>query len=96
MPCWVPEEQVFLYPRPGATHAFGPGLSTGLACGRSGDPVLMRGLQEVIERDAGIGAWCGRYRQEEWDIDAVLRMLDPGIPGRMLRPNLTYRCYRVD
>ena len=45
----------------------GPSTSTGLGCGRLGQPVLLRGLQEVIERDALMGAWWGRYPLWEWE-----------------------------
>ncbi len=91
LPYWVPAELVYLYPRAGAGHAICPGVSTGLACGRMGDPIVLRGLQEVIERDAVTGAWWGRYAIEEYarrDVLAHLRR-------RLERPNLTYRCYRV-
>ena len=94
-PAWVPEDFVFLAPRPGRGHRFGPAISTGLACGRTCDPVLLRGLQEAIERDALVGAWWGRYPLEEHDPQCVLRLLAPDQPARLLRPNLTYRCYRV-
>jgi len=56
-PVWAPEEMVHLSLRPGARHRLTPGLSTGLSCGRKGDPVVLRGLQEVLERDALVGAW---------------------------------------
>jgi ribosomal protein S12 methylthiotransferase accessory factor len=94
-PCWVPEEMAYLFLRPGEGHRYCPGLSTGLACGRSGQPVLLRGLQEVIERDAVVGAWWGSYPIEEWPLAEVLQALDRGLAGRQLRPNLRYRCYRV-
>jgi ribosomal protein S12 methylthiotransferase accessory factor len=94
-PCWVPEELAYLALRPGERHAFGPGLSTGLASGRHGDPVLLRGLQEVIERDALVGAWWGRYGVEEWPPAEVLDSLG-GRAARLRRPNLHYRCYRID
>ncbi len=55
-----------------AGHRFSPGYSTGLACGRAGDPLVLRGLQEVIERDAVIGAWFGRYRVAEYHANVVL------------------------
>jgi ribosomal protein S12 methylthiotransferase accessory factor len=93
--CWVPEEMVFLYPRSGAGHNLCPGVSTGLVCGRVGDPVLLRGLQEVIERDAVIGAWWSSYALEKWSPDRVYAALDPTLPPRLLRPNLRYRFYRV-
>ncbi|MCC6416816.1 MAG: YcaO-like family protein [Gemmataceae bacterium] len=93
-PCWVPEELAYLALRPGERHTFCPGFSTGLASGRHGDPVLLRALQEVIERDAVIGAWWGRYPVEEWEAAEILTRL--GERGaRVRRPNLRYRCYRV-
>ena len=53
----------------------------------------MRGLQEVIERDAVVGAWWGRYPLQEHPFSAVLTHL--GDAARIVRPNLTYRCFRV-
>src|SRR5262249_21516827 len=90
-PLWAPEELVFLE-SPGR---FTPGLSTGLACGRAGDPVLLRGLQEVVERDALVGAWWGRYPLGEHDTKEVFSLLDRSLPDRLLRPHLRYRCYRA-
>lgn len=95
-PCWVPEELAYLYSRAGIKHSICPGVSTGLSCGRVGDPVLVRGLQEVIERDAVVGAWWGSYLLEEWDQGPVLTLVGPEIAQRILRPNLRYRFYRVD
>jgi ribosomal protein S12 methylthiotransferase accessory factor len=94
-PWWVPEDMAYLFSRPGARHQICPSISTGLACGREGDPVLLRGLQEVIERDAAVGAWWGSYPLEEWEHGEVLRALDSDIARRILRPNLQYRFYRV-
>src|SRR5262249_44640361 len=93
-PWWVPEEMVYVYARDGR-HRLAPAGSTGLTCGRVGDPVLVRGLQEVIERDTLVGAWWGRYPLEEWPADAVWRGLGPDITERVVRPNLRYRFYRV-
>jgi ribosomal protein S12 methylthiotransferase accessory factor len=95
LPWWVPEELVYLSVRPGDCNRLGPSTSTGLSCGRTGDPVLLRGLQEVIERDALLGAWWGRYPLEEQDADRVFAALPPSIPPRLRRPNLRYRCYRI-
>jgi ribosomal protein S12 methylthiotransferase accessory factor YcaO len=53
--------------------------------------VLLRGLQEVIERDALVGAWWGHYALEEHDPERLLA----GLP-RLVRPNLRWRFYRVD
>lgn len=95
-PWWVPEELAYLYPRPGAGHRFQPTTSTGLSCGRSGHPVLLRGLQEGIERDALVGAWWERYPLEEWPAEAVFRLVGVTQAGRVVcRPNLRYRFYRV-
>jgi ribosomal protein S12 methylthiotransferase accessory factor YcaO len=90
-PRWAPAWLVFL--DGGSVH--GPSLSTGLSAGRPGDPVLLRGLQEVIERDALVGAWWGRYPLEEHDSRHVFALLPNDLPARLHRPNLTYRCYRV-
>ena len=76
-PVWVPEELVFLTPRPGECQRHTYGFSTGLSCGRVGDPVLLRGAQEVIERDALVGGWWGRYPVEEWPAEAVRELLGP-------------------
>lgn len=94
-PVWVPEELIYIVPRSGRDHRLGPGLSTGLSCGRMGDPVLLRGLQEVIERDAIIGAWWGSYPLEEWEANQVFSLLEPSLSEKLLRPNLRYRFYRV-
>ncbi len=93
---WVPEDLVFLYPRDGSVHGFGPSVSTGLSSGRPGQPVLLRGVQEVVERDALLGAWWGRYPLVEWEPDRVLGLLDPSLTRRLIRPNLRCRFYRVD
>jgi ribosomal protein S12 methylthiotransferase accessory factor YcaO len=57
--------------------------------------VLLRGLQEVIERDALLGAWWSRYPLEEHDPGRVLAALGPSQAERLLRPNLRYRWYRI-
>src|SRR3954462_14448699 len=67
-----------------------------MACGQWGQPVLLRSLQETIERDAVVGAWWGGYRLEEHDAKQVFAVLDPAIAPRLLRPNLRYRFYRID
>jgi ribosomal protein S12 methylthiotransferase accessory factor len=95
VPRWVPEGLVFLQPRPGAAWEFGPSISTGLACGRAAEVVLLRGLQEVIERDALVGAWWERYLLVEYPTDEVFHVLPARLPARLLRRNLRYRCYRV-
>jgi ribosomal protein S12 methylthiotransferase accessory factor YcaO len=91
---WVPEEMVFLMPRRGTTQHHTPGFSTGLSCGPLSHPVLLRGLQEVIERDALMGGWWGRYPVEEWPAEVILPQLGAELRERIERPNLRYRFYR--
>lgn len=92
---WVPEEMVYLYGRPETPHRLAPGISTGLSCGRRGDPIVLRGLQEVVERDALMGAWFGRYALEAWPAQAVLGAFPPGLRERLERGHVSLRFYRV-
>lgn len=94
-PCWAPADLVFLDPFCDETGRIAPSISTGLSCGRLGQPILLRGLQEVIERDALIGAWWKRYPLEGHDASAVLTGLGAELVDRLVRPNLRYRCFRV-
>jgi ribosomal protein S12 methylthiotransferase accessory factor len=94
-PFWVPEDFAFLQPRIRQHHRFCPALSTGLSCGQVCQPVLLRGLQEVIERDALVGAWWNRYSLEEWPGERVFASFDANLAERLLRPNLRYRFYWV-
>lgn len=91
-PVLAPAETIFLYP-PGNLHRFGPGISTGLSCGRRSQPVALAGLREVLERDAVVGAWWGVYDLQELS-DHPLRH-DAKLMARVSRPNLRYRFYRV-
>jgi ribosomal protein S12 methylthiotransferase accessory factor len=99
-PWWVPGWQIFLESEEGV---WGPSLSTGLASSeRTGtgdgrqDSVVLRGLQEVLERDALVGAWWGRYPLREWDVAEVFAGLGEEKAARLRRPNLRYRCYRIE
>jgi ribosomal protein S12 methylthiotransferase accessory factor len=94
-PRWVPEEWVFLMPRRGEClrHTFG--FSTGLSCAGTADQALLRGAQEVIERDALVGGWWGCYPVEEWPREAVVPALEESLWSRVDRPNLRYRFYRI-
>lgn len=94
-PAWVPEELVYLTLPPGRFARLCPLVSSGLSCGRWGQPVLLRGLQEAVERDAALGAAWGRYPLEEHDRAGVFASLDPALVSRLGRPNLRYRLYRV-
>ena len=95
MPAWVPEEMIFLHPKPGERHRICAAITTGLAAGPLDYPVILRGLQEVIERDAAIGAWWGRYPIEEWPADGIFARLGKSLSHRLQRANLTYRFYRI-
>jgi ribosomal protein S12 methylthiotransferase accessory factor len=95
LPYWVPEELAYLWLPHGRRAHLCPLISSGLVCGRPGQPVLLRGLQEVIERDAVVGATFGRYPLEEHDAGRVFAGLDPALPRRLQRPNLRYRFYRI-
>lgn len=94
-PRWVPEDFAFLFPRPGEAHRITAAISTGLACGRHGDPVILRGLQEVIERDALMGGWWGSYPLERWPAERVFAALPPDLVARARRRHLDYRFFRV-
>jgi ribosomal protein S12 methylthiotransferase accessory factor len=95
-PWWVPEDMAFLDGPAGHAHALAPSISTGLSSGRAaGGEVLLRGLEEVLERDALTGAWMQSYPLEEWDFAWVLRLAGEAAARRILRPNLRYRAYRV-
>src|SRR5262249_32177473 len=59
-PAWIPEEIGFLDQAPSPGPRIAPSTSTGLSGGTAGQPILLRGLQEVIERDGVVGAWWGR------------------------------------
>lgn len=92
-PLWIPQDLGFLFHDSGPSIC--PATSTGLSSGEDGQPVLLRGLQEVVERDAAVGAWWGRYPLEEWDSREVLGTIGPTLPPRVVRPHRRYRFYRV-
>ncbi len=94
-PAWVPEDMAFLFAPEGGRHALCPSISTGLSAGRRGGHVLLRGLQETIERDAVVGAWWGRYPLEEWDPAGVWSSLGGDVEGRLARRHLRYRFFRA-
>jgi thiazole/oxazole-forming peptide maturase SagD family component len=91
---WVPVEMVYLDVPPGGP-LLAPSISTGLVCG-SAEDLALRGAQEVIERDGVVGAWWGRYPLHECDPDRVWALLGEVLRERLVRPNLTYRFYRIE
>jgi ribosomal protein S12 methylthiotransferase accessory factor len=96
LPFWAPDELVYLALPLGRRARLCPLVSSGLVCGRWGQPVLLRGLQEAVERDAVVGASWGRYPLEEHDPEAVFAGLGAELAGRLRRPNLRYRFFRID
>lgn len=54
-PAWVPESLIGLGSQKG--HGFFPSTSTGLAAGKNKEQALLRGLEEVLERDALTSYW---------------------------------------
>ena len=87
---WVPDEMAFLFL---SGHRFAPGVSTGLSSGRPNHPVLLRGAQEVVERDAVVGAWWGRYALEEWRRDVDVRLARPHLRWRFFRAATPYSAH---
>jgi thiazole/oxazole-forming peptide maturase SagD family component len=94
-PFWVPEELTYLALPPGRFAQLCSLVSSGMTGGQWGQPVLLRGLQEAIERDAVVGAGWGRYLLTEYEPERVFAGLDPALRPRLLRPNLRYRFYHV-
>lgn len=92
---WVPEELVYLMPRSGKLQQFTFGFSTGLSCGPTADVAILRGTQEVIERDALIGGWWRRYEVVEYPRDQIVDLIGEGIWSALDRRNLTHRFYRI-
>ncbi len=94
-PWWVPSELAYLGGTPGCSHHHFPGISTGLAAGAREDGLVLRALQEVVERDGAVGAWWGAYPLRELDPDRVFGSLGRDRTRRLRRPNLEWRFFRV-
>jgi ribosomal protein S12 methylthiotransferase accessory factor len=72
---WVPAQLVFLVDvRAGSEPRIGYATSSGLACGRTQDQATLKGLLEVVERDAFMLTWYAQLRRPlvELGSDAVL------------------------
>jgi ribosomal protein S12 methylthiotransferase accessory factor len=67
----------------------GPAISTGLACARSLDEAVLRGLYELVERDAFMIGWLNRLPSPRVDIEShpTLRRL---YQERLRRDGLRY------
>ncbi|MBX3275195.1 MAG: YcaO-like family protein [Sandaracinaceae bacterium] len=95
-PAWVPDAFVALAAAPGEGHGVAPLISTGLAAGVAGThPVVLRGVQEVIERDALVRAWWGELALEALDPDEAFAQLGAPIARRARRPHLAFRFLRI-
>ena len=94
-PYWVPKELVFMDFNPNRTPRFCPGISTGWSAHRTTQEAVIRGVRELLERDATINAWWGYYPVYEVDREFVAQTLS--IPSkRYQRANLSYRFYRIE
>jgi ribosomal protein S12 methylthiotransferase accessory factor len=92
---WVPKELAFMDLRFSSRPRFGPNVSTGWSAHRTPQEALSRGVREVIERDAVMGAWWGAYPLYEHSGQAVFHKRSSHAL-RVCRPNLRYRFYRID
>lgn len=92
---WVPKELAFMDLRYTSRPRFGPNISTGWSAHRTPQEALSRGVREVIERDAVMGAWWGVYPLYEHSDEAVFRRF-PNYAEKVCRPNLRYRFYRIE
>lgn len=72
-----------------------PGVSTGLAAGRTADDAALRGLREQLERDAVASAWAGGYALERLDGARAFAALGEPFARRVRRPNLRYGFFRI-
>ncbi len=70
MPILVPSELVYLnYARHPAEHSICAKVSTGAACGLSLSDAIVRGICEVVERDAIMVMWLNRHPCPRIEID---------------------------
>ena len=98
LPTLVPASLVYVpyFPcfRAQGEQVAGPGVSTGLACARSLDEAVLKGIFECIERDAFMIVWMNRLRVPRVDIDShpYLRRL---YRERLQRDGLRYVLLRT-
>jgi ribosomal protein S12 methylthiotransferase accessory factor len=81
----VPAELVFLaQPVPAGCARIGYATSSGMACAETIDEALVRGLAEVLERDAFMIAWANRLSLPllDWSDDDGLRAIEARTFGR--------------
>jgi ribosomal protein S12 methylthiotransferase accessory factor len=74
---WVPSQLVYLHHDLGTAEArISYTTSSGLACATSFEEASLKALLEVIERDAAMLAWYGRYSPRRIDISADLQLTE--------------------
>lgn len=75
-------------------EVIGPAVSTGCACATSTDESLLKGLCELVERDAFMIVWRSRLAIPEIIIDEG-SALNPIYKARFARPGLEYRIWQT-
>jgi ribosomal protein S12 methylthiotransferase accessory factor len=75
-------------------ESIGPSISTGQASGFSLESALIRGICEVVERDAFTIGWLNRLPLPELDIESDPKVRETYYE-RFARRNLEYRLYRM-
>src|SRR5205823_13179253 len=75
---WLPAELVFLAPIDGMDAPIGYATSSGTACAESRTDAIVRGLCEILERDAFMLVWANRLSlpRLDWTNDQALVELD--------------------
>jgi ribosomal protein S12 methylthiotransferase accessory factor len=75
---WLPAELVFLGDAAAGEPRIGYGTSSGAACGHRREDTIVRGLCELLERDAFMIVWAARLSlpRLDWSADPRLRELD--------------------
>ena len=95
-PRWVLADLAFMDLRPGTMPRIAPAISTGWSAHQDPALALVRGVQEIIERDALVSGWWGRYAVREHEAGRIWAMLPGWIRARANRNNLCYRFYHID
>lgn len=95
-PVYLPASLVYLSASPrlneAGAYTLGPAISTGCACATTQEAALLKGLYELIERDAFMIAWRNRLPIPKLVIDEASRLY-PVYVRRFARPGLEYRLW---
>lgn len=85
-PAWLPAEYVFLGPAGVPTERpVTYGTSSGLACGDGWEETVLRGLCELLERDAFMLVWANRLSLPLLELDAAHAALEAPFAGTGLQ-----------